>query len=149
MRISRVGTGVAGILTLAAFAAPATALENPVRHQEIGVNCWGLSPNLLDLPYSGKVTIMTHANEPGLFTVGGGGRSLFGYTTDTRVDWRNLDNGRTGSATVSYPQNMYDTSIYRIYNQDSGPGRVALTITATNRGLLTLPAPTCTGEAII
>ncbi|WP_040792672.1 hypothetical protein [Nocardia paucivorans] len=150
MRIRRAMAAIAlaasatGLVT--AVAAPAQA---ETRYQYVAMNCYGVSPNILDLPYNGGGNVVTRTEVPGVFTFLSDSKSIFGYTTDARVEWRNLDNGRSGVHQIGYRHALDDTSGYQLYEVNSGPGRVQITVSAVNHGLLTLPAPVCSGEVTV
>ncbi|MET8797917.1 hypothetical protein ABZV91_15960 [Nocardia sp. NPDC004568] len=140
------GVAVAGAVAVVAVAGSASA---ETRTQYVGNNCWSISPNLVDIPHNGSVTVSTDTARPGWFTLSGDSKSVFGYTTDLHVEWRNLDNGRTGSADVTYRNSLADSNGFWIRDLDSGPGRVQITTSGVTRGLLTIPVPACTGEVVI
>lgn len=140
------GIALAGLAAATAVAAPAQAWS---RSQYVAMNCYGVSPNLIDLPYNGGGSVVTSTDTPGVFTFTSNSRSVFGYTTDAQVEWRNLDNGRTGVHQVGYRHGMKETDGYQLYQVNSGPGRVRITISAVNHGLLALPAPVCSGEITV
>ncbi|MFC9894247.1 hypothetical protein ACFVMC_11190 [Nocardia sp. NPDC127579] len=143
--------GLAG----AALAAPADAA--PIATQRVdGVQCLGLSPNIVDLPYDGGFLVQTDTNAPGriaYLNVGGIGspiRSVFGYVTEATVSWQNLDTGAAGAVTRSYRQGIATENGMQFSGLDTGAGRVRVTVSGVNRGpLLSLPAPACTGEVTI
>ncbi|WP_157224272.1 hypothetical protein [Nocardia paucivorans] len=152
MHIQRAMVGIAliglAVGATTAMAAPARA-ETMARSQYVAMDCYGVSPNLVDLPYNGGGSVVTRTDAPGLFTFTSNSRSVFGYTTDARIEWRNLDNGRTGVHRVGYRHGLKETDGYQLYEVNSGPGRVRLTISAVNHGLLALPAPVCSGDITV
>lgn len=141
--IAMIGIAAAGVVGASALAGSAHA------EQRVAGNCWSISPNIVDVPYNGGATVRTDPARPGIISVTGDSKSIFGYSTDLRIDWRNLDNGRTGTLATTYRNSLADTNGFWFHNVDTGTGRVAFTLSATTRGLLTLPAPTCTGEALV
>ncbi|GAC69588.1 hypothetical protein [Gordonia soli] len=114
--------------------------------QYVAQHCIGLSPNIIDFPDRGGLTIT--ADGLGLAGVVWGNVSIWGYHTDGTVRWKNLRTGAAGEVVARFERGGggggFATSIH------TGSGPVRFTTTAVNRGaLLTLPAPTCTGTATI
>jgi hypothetical protein len=142
-------------LVAVSLAGPAGAA--PIATQRVeGMQCVGLSPNIVDLPYDGAFLVQTDTNAPGqiaYLNVGGIGspiRSIFGYVTEATVSWQNLDTGAAGAVTRFYRQGIAAENGTQFGRIDTGAGRVRITVSGVNRGaLMSLPAPACTGEVTI
>ncbi|WP_018177907.1 hypothetical protein [Jongsikchunia kroppenstedtii] len=141
----------AGIVVSAAtlsllFSTPAQAES---RSEYIAMQCYGLNPNILDIPFYGGATVTTDSPWPGQFSIGSDSKSLFPYTTDTTVTVTELATNRTQTFQRHWTHGLGDDSGYQITGL-TGHGQIRVTITATNHGLIPdLPGPTCSGVATV
>ncbi|WP_026918038.1 hypothetical protein [Gordonia shandongensis] len=141
--------GAAVAAGLAASVVGAGAVNAETRSEYVGMNCYGLNPNIVDIPYYGGVTVWTDSPWPGQFTIIGDSKSLFPYTTDTTVTVKELATGKTTTAHRRWGHGLGDASGYSISGL-RGHGRVRITVRAVNHGLIpNLPAPVCRGVATV
>lgn len=150
-RWASAGAVAAVVAVIAGAAAPAAHADTPVRTQLVAMNCVGLSPNIVDLPYNGGVRVQTRTSEPGEITVIGGSTSATRYYTDATITIRNDTAHTSGTITRRYLHTPGGSAAggYTIPNVYTGPGRVSITITAVNHGLLTIAGPTCRGTVTV
>lgn len=142
----------ASLLTFGAAAATAPAAHAESAHtRSVAMSCIAMSPNIVDLPYNGGVRVVTRPSAPGTITVIGGSPSLTRYITDATITIRNLTVNASGTVSRRYLHATSGSTAggYVIPDIYTGPGRISLTITAVNRGLLTLPAPRCEGTLTV
>ncbi|MFT3900886.1 MAG: hypothetical protein QM728_11680 [Gordonia sp. (in: high G+C Gram-positive bacteria)] len=112
-----------------ATAAPAEAKE--IRHVA-KVACRGISPNIVDRPYAGRITTTQWLpSERGHVTIYiWQSASLFGYQTRPQLAWHNLTTNRRGHAsTISY-NSIRGGDGASFNNIRTGAGRVRLTMYA-------------------
>ncbi|WP_067721428.1 hypothetical protein [Nocardia yamanashiensis] len=117
---------------------------------EVPMNCVGLSPNIVDVPYSGKVYLgQYNAGRPGWtsVTVHTGASIWGGYTTNPTITWTNLNTGVTGTASGSAPvSSMFGTGAQNNFDAwGIGGGPVRFDLTVVNSGLAPVPAVSCSG----
>ncbi|MFD4467887.1 hypothetical protein ACFWPA_06300 [Rhodococcus sp. NPDC058505] len=156
MSLRRV-TGIAAATLAAAGLAVAGAGTASAETEVPMTRCLGLSPYIVDQPYaparlfltqslpnegSGKGTLRLHDVASLWFFAGG-------YQSDVRLDWRNVDNGKTGTltdtATVGTPGG--DSAKFFL---DAGPGKYDLTMSAYNKhALWGMPTTSCTGSVTL
>ncbi|MFT4201005.1 hypothetical protein [Gordonia sp. (in: high G+C Gram-positive bacteria)] len=111
-----------------ATAAPAEAKEF---RQVAKTVCRGISPNVFDRPYAGRITTTQWLpDERGHVTIYiSQSASLFGYQTRPQLAWHNLTTNRRGHAsTISYNNPQGEGASFN--NIRTGSGRVRLTMYA-------------------
>ena len=156
LQIRRAAIAAAAALSITAGALGVGAVAAGEASAEIEVpmtRCFGLSPNVIDQPFA-PARAFVYQQRPGTADVAINDiASLWffagGYQSDGRLDWRNLDNGRKGTAVkrspVSYPGNSSMT-----FPISPGTGRVELTFSAVNRNALwAIPTTSCTGTVVV
>ncbi|GAA1482439.1 hypothetical protein GCM10009624_28790 [Gordonia sinesedis] len=149
-RHAAIAAGAMGAATVAATAgiacaAPAQAAPGL---QNVGMNCTSLNPNILDVPHFAGVTVYPNT-APGKFSISGDSKSIFPYTSDTRVTVTELATNRSQTVTRQWQHGFSDGTGYTI-NDLRGKGRVKITIATVNHGLIpNLPAPVCIGYATV
>ncbi|MFM9376175.1 hypothetical protein [Gordonia sp. VNK21] len=115
----------------------------------IGAQCYSMNPNIVDLPAYGGATITTDVARPGRFDVSSDSKSIFPFASDTVVKVTQLASGATKTYHRHWVhQFLADGGGYMI-NDIPARGKVKVTISGTNRGLLTLPAATCSGTVTV
>ncbi|PXX65343.1 hypothetical protein DFR70_104406 [Nocardia tenerifensis] len=111
------------------------------------MNCSGVSPNVVDVPYSAQVYVGQYGGDPGWtgITVHTGASIWGGYTSRPTLTWTNLATGVTGTATGQYPvSSFFGTGGQANFNaRDIGGGPVRFDLTAVNTGLFPVPPVTC------
>lgn len=140
------GASVVAATTLGAGTASAEA-------RQVDMSCVGLSPNIVDLPYSVQVIVNPDATGdtygPTTFTVHAGA-SLWGYGTHPTLNWTNLATGASGSVTghgqVSSIFGSGSTFYFSHIPTGTGPLRVDLSV--TNTGFYPIPAINCSGNVL-
>ncbi|MGO3328359.1 hypothetical protein [Gordonia sp. (in: high G+C Gram-positive bacteria)] len=135
-------------LALGAVAVGATALAAPAKAVPpdtsvyVAQNCEGLSPNIIDIPYYGGMSVMQERS--GSINVRYGNPSVWGYRTVGTLSWKNLNTGKHGSVPFTVDRSLGSNGFGETFA--SGPGTIRLTTTGVNHGpLLTLAAPRCSG----
>lgn len=150
-RPAKTTVGLAGIAVGLAVTgtvlAPAVA-QAQVKMQRIGMDCWGLNPNVIDFPFYGGATAIWNSTKPDTFRLSGDSKSFFPYVSDTTVRVTNLSTNTTRSYVRRWQHTIGDNSGYFIDNIPAH-GRTRITITTLNRGLLTIPGPMCSGVITI
>ncbi|WP_069159647.1 hypothetical protein [Nocardia altamirensis] len=122
-------------LTAIAFSGAGTA---SAADSWIVTYCRGMSPNVVDVPYSGQI-IGAQYNSPGVptFTIHAGGSVWGGYGTEVTLNWTNLATGASGSETqrgsVGFVIGNGSTMYFR---PPTGGGPVRTDFTVRNSGLL-------------
>lgn len=142
-------------ITWAAGATSIASAAPPVSYptQYLADNCIGLSPNIIDIPYRGGVSIDQDTEQPGEVRVQWGNPSIWGYSTSGTLSWTNLRTGRSGVRKAGFYHAISGTTPWPTgysANVTTGAGPVRFTTTARNASLvtdLTLPGPRCTGVA--
>ncbi len=86
----------AAVLTAVAWSSAGTAVADG--ESRIITYCRGLSPNIVDFPYSGQVIGAQYKGAP-YFTIHAGGSIWGGYGTEVTLNWTNLTTGASGSET--------------------------------------------------
>jgi len=123
----------AGAIGLAALTAPApVAHAYEVRHAA-KVVCRGISPNVVDNPYAGRITTTQWLpKEHGRITIYvSQSASLFGYQSRPRLAWHNLTSGQRGhTSTIAYSNREGEGA--SVISLRTGAGRVKLTMYAKN-----------------
>ncbi|MGC4961039.1 hypothetical protein [Gordonia sp. DT101] len=136
----------ASVLATIGVAGPAQAAP---RTQNIGMNCWSLNPNIVDVPFFAGVTVRTDTGRPGDFSIWADSKSLFPYTTDTTVTVTELSTGRAQSHQRHWQHGLGDLPGYWIDGLH-GSGPIRVTIRSVGHGLIpSLPAPVCSGTATV
>ncbi len=134
--------------TMVAGAGAANALPSSL----VGINCMGISPNIVDVPYSNQVIVSYIRDVSGLptFTVHSGA-SIWGYQTHPTLTWTNLATGASGSLTGhTNISSMFGTG-GTVYFADvpTGTGPVRLDLSIVNTGLVPVPPVNCSGTTDI
>ncbi|MEU5410029.1 hypothetical protein [Nocardia asteroides] len=146
--LAGLAAGAVAMGTMVAGAGTASALPSSL----VGINCMGLSPNIVDVPYSNQVIVSYLRDQSGLpsFTVHSGA-SIWGYQTHPTLTWTNLATGASGSLTghtnISSIFGTGGTVYFTDVPTGTGPVRVDLSI--VNTGLVPVPAVTCSGTTDI
>lgn len=151
---TRLTTGLAAA-AIAASSLAALSVSPGTAHAEAVApldRCWGISPNIIDQPYSTARLFVSGAG-PGKVTAAVRDVSTFwifsgGYESAGRLDWHNLTTNRKGTA--------FDTAKIGLYvggptfKLNTGPGRVRVTLSAVNRNALwTIPSTACSGTLTV
>ncbi|MGV9819512.1 hypothetical protein [Nocardia xishanensis] len=114
----------------------------------IVTTCRGMSPNIVDFPYSGQVVVGQH-NTPGraFFTIHAGGSIWGGYGTQVTFNWTNLKTGATGSETQSGSVGFVVGNGSTMYfSPHTGAGTIRTDFTVVNTGFVPQTI-TCSGTA--
>ncbi|WP_051132770.1 hypothetical protein [Nocardia paucivorans] len=143
----RVLAGTAAVAALM-FGAPGTASAADFS-AVVDMQCVGLSPNIVDVPYSGRVYVGQYSGRPGWTSLSvHTGASIWGnYTTHPTLTWTNLATGVSGTASGSVPvSSMFGTGGQVAFDAwDLGPGPVRFDLSVVNSGLVPVPAVNCSG----
>ena len=106
--------------------------------------CTGISPNVIDLPYFGRIFVsQSNPLRSGYADIRiDANMSVWGYTNLIDVRWRNLGTGKTGQLRGQLGVRLSDGGTMKTFEGvNTGPGRVRIEFRPTNRGaLLTTPA---------
>ncbi|WP_435590406.1 hypothetical protein [Nocardia sp. bgisy118] len=143
-KLARVAVAAAA-LTAAALSGAGTA---SAAEDGIVTTCRGISPNIVDFPYSGQVVVGQY-NSPGraYFTIHAGGSVWGGYGTQVTLNWTNLSTGASGSETqggsVGFVIGNGSTLYFSPY---TGAGRIRTDFTVVNSGFVPQTV-TCSGTA--
>ncbi|MCU1642048.1 MAG: hypothetical protein JWN03_2323 [Nocardia sp.] len=112
-------------------------------------SCVGLSPNIVDVPYSNQVIVSQYGLPPGVagFTVHTGASIWGGYGTSPTLTWTNLATGASGSVSGFSPMSSMFGSGSTVYfnNVPTGSGPVRIDLSVVNSGLVPVPAVACSG----
>ncbi|MFJ2838300.1 MULTISPECIES: hypothetical protein [Nocardia] len=134
--------------TMVAGAGAANALPSSL----VGINCLGLSPNIVDVPYSNQVIVSYLYDQSGLpsFTVHSGA-SIWGYQTHPTLTWTNLATGASGSLTGHTNISSFFGTGGTVYFTDvpTGTGPVRIDLSVVNTGPVPVPVVTCSGTTDI
>lgn len=152
LRITSASVLAAGMIAGISLApSPAAHAVTPVLTRHVAMNCLGLSPNIIDLPYNGGVQVLTRVTQPGTITVIGGSNSATRYLTDASITIRNTTARASGTVTRRYLHTAGGSAEggYTIRDVYTGPGRVTITVTPINHGVITIPGPTCRGTITV
>jgi hypothetical protein len=138
---------LAATIGVGALGAGQAAAETVVPMER----CWGVSPNVVDQPFStarlfvtstgpGRVNAaIRDVSTPWAFFIPGAG-----YESVGRLDWRNVNTGGTGTAFDSAHIGSYVSGPE--FSLDTGPGTVTFTVSAVNRNALwAIPSTACSG----
>ncbi|WP_431958184.1 hypothetical protein [Nocardia lijiangensis] len=131
-------------LTAAVLSGAGTAVADG----GIVTTCRGMSPNIVDFPYSGQVVVGQY-NSPGraYFTIHSGGSIWGGYGTQVTLNWTNLNTGASGSesqsGTVGFVVGNGSTMHF---SPHTGPGTIRTDFTVVNTGFVPQTI-TCSGTA--
>ncbi|WOC12915.1 hypothetical protein [Gordonia sp. MP11Mi] len=105
-------------------------------------NCEGLSPNIIDIPYYGGMSVTQE--QSGTINIHYGNPSVWGYRSVGTMSWKNLRTGAHGTLPLQVDHSLGSNGFGALLK--SGTGTIRLTTRAVNHGpLLTLAAPTCSG----
>ncbi|MFC4126275.1 hypothetical protein [Nocardia rhizosphaerae] len=148
-KVAGIAAGVAVAAgTMVAGAGTANALPSYL----VGIDCMGISPNIVDVPYSNQVIVSYLYDRSGLptFTVHSGA-SIWGYQSSPTLTWTNLATGASGSLTGhTNISSMFGTG-GTVYFTDvpTGAGPVRIDLSVVNTGLVPVPPVTCSGTTDI
>lgn len=136
-------TALAGTVLMGAGTASAESAL-------VDMSCIGLSPNIVDVPYSAQV-IMSRYDQPSgvaTFTVHTGASIWGGYGTAPTLTWTNVATGASGSVTGFSPMSsMFGTgSTVYFSNLPTGTGNVRIDLSVVNTGLVPVPVVNCGGN---
>ncbi|MFW0793464.1 hypothetical protein AAFP30_06605 [Gordonia sp. CPCC 205515] len=135
--------------TLAATVALAPPADAVLRTQTVGMNCWSISPNIVDLPFNNGVSVRTDTNRPGLFSLWSYSKAVFPSTVDTTITVTSLTTNRSETFHRRWQPSLADLSGYQI-DDLRGRGPIRITIRSVGHGLIpALPAPICSGTATV
>ncbi|MFC3243017.1 hypothetical protein ACFOJ6_12390 [Gordonia humi] len=115
-------------------------------------DCINISPNIVDLPYLPHRAIVSEYAGTTYIQIDYG--SLWvgvGYDSTARLDWRNLNTGRSGTMVDHSRVRPPNTGVhnYSLPRTTFGPGKVKLTLTTTNSNALwSIPARSCSGTVV-
>ena len=151
-RVTTAAVAVVGAAGLALTTGPGGAGAAPSAEYPIAT-CFGLSPNVVDVPYMPRrVIVSDYAGTTYLavdytsYWIG------VGYNSDARLDWHNLRTGKRGTLTsrshVSPPyQGVHN---FTIPTRTIGTGKVRVTLNTVNRNAVwSVPATTCGGTITV
>ncbi|WP_194813771.1 hypothetical protein [Nocardia sp. XZ_19_385] len=149
--ITRIAVGAAVVAAGTLSSVTTASAANYGGPIEIGMRCVGLSPNIVDLPYSGTLH-GTHGGDlwsgrPAVAVNMGG--SIWGYGTHPTLTWTNLATGASGTVTAHGQAGPFfptDTSFGQL---PTGTGPVRFDLSVVNTGLVPVPAITCSGTTEI
>lgn len=143
----RVVAGAAAVAALM-FGAPGTASAANFS-AVVDMQCVGLSPNIVDVPYSGRVYVGQYSGRPGWtsLTVHTGSSIWGNYTTHPTLTWTNLNSNVSGTASGSAPvPSMFGTGAQVNFDAwNIGPGPVRFDLSVVNSGLVPVPVVNCSG----
>lgn len=109
--------------------------------------CQGLSPNIVDNPYSGSISLWQfYRNGRGRADIGiSASQSIWGYDNVATVRWNNLSTRRSGTLRATLRANGATGGATKyFFNVYTGSGKVRIDLQPTNRGaFLTLGASNC------
>ncbi|GAC66847.1 hypothetical protein [Gordonia soli] len=127
--------------------APSTSRGFPIN------NCFGLSPNIVDVPYApSQVVVGQYDGWTNVMVTYGSLWLLTGYDSVARFDWRHLDNGKRGTFVSNSNVRPPNTGVHGFTwpRNQPGKGRVEVTLSTVNRNALwEIPATTCKGTIVI
>ncbi|MFT4200999.1 hypothetical protein [Gordonia sp. (in: high G+C Gram-positive bacteria)] len=117
---------VAATTAGAALAVAAPAHAEQIRHESIAT-CNSISPNVVDNPYTGRITTTQWLpNQRGRITVFiSQSVSFFGYQTRPTLAWRNLSTGQRGQESTLAHSGL-DGGGATFNDLRTGPGRVEI-----------------------
>ncbi|MEV0436970.1 hypothetical protein [Nocardia sp. NPDC050413] len=140
----------AGLVTGAMVMSGAGAATAAPSSWEVTI-CRGVSPNIVDQPYSGQVIGAQPYGAPGVpyFTIHAGGSLWGGYTTTVTLNWTNLTTGASGSETQSGNVGFIIGNGSTLYfRPPTGTGIVRTDFTVHNSGFVP-QVVTCSGTSEI
>lgn len=143
--VARLAVGTAA-LTAAVFGSSGTA--SAYWSTLVDIRCAGLSPNIVDIPFSAQVVANEPYGQPGAsFTVHTGASVWGGYTMNPTLTWTNLATGASGTVSGSAPvSSLFGTGGTVYFNAlPTGSGPVRVDVTIVNRGLAPVPPVNCSG----
>ncbi|AFR47476.1 hypothetical protein KTR9_0831 [Gordonia sp. KTR9] len=150
--ITRLAAAAIALTSAAGLGAAATGEANAVTREYPLSNCIGLSPNVVDVPFLARRTIVsTYAGNAYIAT---DFTSYFpgGYQSSARLDWHNLATGKRGSKVSNVRVNppYQGVHYFVIPVSQIGRGRVNVTFGAVNRNALwSIPSTSCSGSVVI
>ncbi|MBU3060274.1 hypothetical protein KO481_01880 [Nocardia sp. NEAU-G5] len=112
----------------------------------VDIHCSGLSPNIVDFPYTSTIYWSGGSARPGVasFTVNPG-ISVWGYGTHPTLTWTNLATRASGTVTGYGRVSLGDPTGVYFANIATGPGPVRLDLSVVNTGPAPLPPAICSG----
>ncbi|MET7771604.1 hypothetical protein [Nocardia sp. NPDC005366] len=140
-----VAVAVFGVSTGALSMGMGTAAADTVDRAD--VICWGLSPNIVDLPYAGRIAAYQRDATPGLPTIEitSAQPSIWGYQTNPTIRWTNLATGASGAASGSNRVGFGSTNPVFFPDLPTGAGPLRVDLTTVNVGPVPVPAVNCSG----
>lgn len=150
--ITRLAAAAIALTSAAGLGVAATGDANAVSREYPLSTCVGLSPNVVDVPFLARRTIVsTYA---GNAYVAADFTSYFpgGYQSSARLDWHNLATGKRGSKVSNVRVNppYQGVHYFVIPVNQIGKGRVNVTFSAVNRNALwSVPSTSCSGSIVI
>jgi len=115
-------------------------------------NCLNISPNIVDVPYMPSRVIVSKYQDNTYLTIDYTSYWIgIGYASAVRLDWKNLQTGKTGTRFVrSHVRPPYQgTHQFQIPTAALGPGKVKLTMSTVNSNALwAIPARSCSGTIV-
>ncbi|MGV9415075.1 hypothetical protein ACWDOP_34680 [Nocardia sp. NPDC003693] len=115
----------------------------------VDMSCVGLSPNVIDMPYSAQVIVDPTYDAPAgtaSFTIRGNS-SLWGYGTHPTLTWTNLATGASGSLTGHGQATLGNGSTVYFSHIPTGTGPLRVDLSVTNTGWFPIPAINCSGTS--
>ncbi len=153
-RTTRIAAGALAAAGAVALGIGAAGTANAELHSDVvpmDGPCLGLSPYIVDQPYAfSQLYVLQDTARPGQARIDFTPSSLWffagGYDSDFRIDWTNTATGATGTIQDSMRVANPGSHASPGYTIDSGPGDVALTISAYNHhALWGFPSVPCSG----
>ncbi|MGV9675494.1 hypothetical protein ACWDSJ_09470 [Nocardia sp. NPDC003482] len=141
--VGRVAVGAA-VVTAGMLASQGVAAAD---FSAVVMNCSGVGPNVVDVPYSAQVVVGQYSGRPGWtgIAVHSGASVWGGYTSRPTLTWTNLATGVSDTATGQYPvSSVFGTGGQANFDAwNIGGGPVRFDLTAVNTGLFPVPPVTC------
>ena len=140
--VARLAVAAAALTTVAwSSTGTASAAEGD---SWIVTVCRGVSPDIVDFPYSGQVVGAQYKGTP-YFTIHAGGSIWGGYGTEVTLNWTNLTTGASGSETGSGSVGFVIGNGSTIhFDPPTGAGTIRTDFVVRNSGLVPQQV-TCSG----
>ncbi|MRH88202.1 hypothetical protein GFY24_12240 [Nocardia sp. SYP-A9097] len=150
MSVSRKSVVSVGVAALAGMVSLGAGTASAADSALVNMSCIGLSPNVVDVPYSAQVIMSQYGLPPGVasFTVHTGASIWGGYGTTPTLTWTNTATGASGSVTGFSPMSSMFGSGSTVYfmNLPTGSGNVRIDLSVVNTGLIPVPPVNCSGN---
>ncbi|MBD0861793.1 hypothetical protein IA539_11300 [Gordonia sp. zg691] len=152
--ITRLASAAIALATAAVLGVAGTGTGDaaPVSREFPLSNCVGLSPNVVDVPFLARRTIVSTYGGNAYIAVDFPSYFPGGYQSAARLDWRNPGTGKRGTKISNVRVNPpYQGVHYFVLPQKQiGKGRVDVTFSAVNRNALwAIPSTSCTGTIVV